>query len=59
MREKAAEEAEVSDQADLEKCIKQHVPIVVRRLKFLLCHQVTDLYIAGNATRNTNPKDIK
>ena len=53
------EAEEASDQADQEKCIKQHVQIVVRKLKYPLCLQATDLYIAGNATRNINRRDIK
>ncbi len=60
MKEEAAHvAAEASDPADREKCIRQHVLIAVRKLKFLLCHQVTDLYIAGNATRSISQKDIK
>ncbi len=51
--------AGASDPADQEKCTKQHVLTAVRKLKYLLCHRVTDLYIAGNATRNTNQRDIK
>ncbi len=53
------EEAEDSDQADQEKCIKQHAQIAARKLKYLLHLLATDLYIAGNATRNTNQRDIK
>jgi len=44
---------------DQEKCIKQHVQTVIRKLKYLLYPQATDLYIAGNATRNINRRDIK
>jgi hypothetical protein len=51
--------AEASDPADQEKCIKQRVQIAVRKLKYLLYHLVTDLYIAGNAIRSTSQKDIK
>lgn len=51
--------AEASDPADQEKCIRQHVLIAVRKLKFLLCHRVTDLYIAGTATRSISQRDIK
>ena len=55
----ASVETEVSDQADQEKCIKQHVQIAVRKLKYPLCHQATDLYIAGNVIRSTSQRDIK
>ena len=45
--------------ADQEKCIKQLVQIANRKLKYPLCHQAIDLFIAGNATRSTNQRDIK
>jgi len=45
--------------ADQEKCIKQHVQIAVRKPKYHLFPQEIDLYIAGNATRIINRKDIK
>jgi len=51
--------AEASDPADPEKCIKQLVQIAVRKLKYLLYHLVTDLYIAGNAIRSISQRDIK
>ncbi len=52
-------EAEASDPADQEKCIKQHVQTASRKLKYLLCHQATDRYIAENVTRSTSQQDIK
>ena len=55
----AEEAAEVSDQAVQEKCTKQLALTANRRPKYLLYHPVTDLYIAGNATRNTNHRDIR
>ena len=51
--------AEASDPADQEKCIKQHVLIASRKLKYPLCHQATDRYIAENAIRNTSQRDIE
>ena len=57
IEEAAAEEA-VSDQAVHERCIKQLVQIVMKKLKFLLCPVVTDLCTARNATKNINPRDI-
>ncbi len=60
MKEEAASaEAEDSDRVDQEKCIKQHVQIAARRLKYHLYLRATDLYIVGNATRNINRRDIK
>jgi hypothetical protein len=43
---------------DPEKCTKQRVQIVNRKLKYPLCHQAIDLFIAGNATQSTNQRDI-
>ena len=57
--EAASAEIEVSDQADQEKCIKQHVLIASRKLKYPLCHQATDRYIAEIATRNISQQDTK
>ncbi len=58
MKEEAASaEAETSE--DQEKCIKQHVQIAVRKLKYLLYPQAIDLSIAGNATKAINQRDIK
>ena len=54
-----AVEAEASDPADQEKCIKQHAQTASRKLKYLLCHQAIDRYIAENATRNISQQDIK
>jgi hypothetical protein len=51
--------AEASDPVDREKCIRQLVLIAVRKLKYLLYHLVTDLYIAGNVIRSISQKDIK
>ena len=51
-------EAEAST-ADREKCIKQHVLIAIKKQKYLLYRQVTDLFIAGNVTRNINQRDIE
>ena len=51
--------AEASDQADQEKCIKQHVLIASRKLKYPLCPQATDRYIAGNVIRSTSQRDIE
>ena len=53
------EEGAVSDQAVQEKCIKQLVPTADRKPKYLSSHPVTDRYIAGNATRNTDQRDIR
>jgi hypothetical protein len=52
-----AEEA-VLDQAVQERCIKQLVQTVKKKLKFLLCPVVTDLCTAKNVTKNINPRDI-
>ena len=57
--EAVAAAAEVSDPADREKCTKQHVQIANRKQRYLLYHLVTDLFIAGNVTQNTNQRDIK
>ena len=57
--EAASVEIEVSGPADQEKCIKQHVLIAVRKLKYPLCHQATDPCIAGNVIRSTSQRDIK
>jgi hypothetical protein len=51
--------AGASDQADQEKCIKQHAQIAVRKQKCHLCHPAIDQSIAENATRNINQRDIK
>jgi hypothetical protein len=53
-----AAEAEVSA-ADQEKCTKQLVLIANRKQRYLLYHQATDPFIAGNVTRSTNQRDIK
>lgn len=52
------EEAEEAVSAAQERCIKQPVQTVAKKLKYLSYHQVTDLYIAGTASRNTNQRDI-
>ncbi len=57
--EAASAEIEVTDPADREKCIKQHVLIASRKLKYPLCPQATDRYIAGNAIRNISQRDIE
>ncbi len=57
--EAASAEIEVLDQADREKCIKQHVLIASRKLKYPLCPQATDRYIAGNVIRNISHRDIE
>ena len=45
--------------ADREKCIRQHVLIAIKKQRYLLYHQATDPYIAGNVIRNINQRDIK
>jgi hypothetical protein len=50
---------EASDPADQEKCIKQHAQIAVRKLKYPLCPQATDRYIAEIVIRSTSLSDIK
>ena len=55
----AAAAAEILGPADQEKCTKQLVQIVTKKQRYLLYHQATDPFIAGNATRNTNQRDIK
>jgi hypothetical protein len=45
--------------AGQEKCTKQHAQIANRKQKYLSYHLVTDLYIAENATLNTNQRDIR
>jgi len=56
----AAEAVAAEDSAaDQEKCTKQHVRIANRKQKYLLYHLVIDLYIAENATQNTNQRDIR
>ena len=57
--EAASAEIEVSDPADQEKCIKQHVLIASRKLKYPLCPQVTDRYIAEIVIRSTSHRDIE
>ena len=52
----AAAEAALAAQ---ERCIKQPVQTVAKRQKYLSFHQVTDLFIAGNAIRSINPKDFR
>jgi hypothetical protein len=59
MTEAVAAAAEVSDLADQEKCTKQLVQIVNKKQRYLLYHQATDPFIAGNVTQNTNQRDIK
>ena len=62
MIDEAASEAEeaaaVSDQAVHAKCIKQLAQTANRKPKYLSYHPVTDLCIAGIATRNINHRDI-
>ncbi len=41
-----------------ERCTKQSVQTVVRRLKYPSFHPATDLYTVRNATRNINQRDI-
>jgi hypothetical protein len=53
------EEAAVLDPAVQERCTRQPVQTAVRKLKYLSSHPVTDRYIAGNATRNINQRDIE
>ena len=48
-----------SGPADREKCIRQHVLIAIKKQRYLLYHQATDPYIAGNVIRNINQRDIK
>jgi hypothetical protein len=50
---------EASDPADPEKCTKQRVLTANRKQRYLLYHQATDLYIAGNVTRNISHRDIE
>jgi hypothetical protein len=57
--EEAAVAAAVSDQAVQEKCTRQLALTANRKPKYLLYHPATDLYIAGNATRNINHRDIR
>jgi len=57
--EAASAEIEVLDPADQEKCIKQHVLIASKKLKYPLCPQATDRYIAENVIRNTSHRDIE
>jgi hypothetical protein len=57
IEEVAAEEA-VSDRAVHERCIKQLVQTVVKKLKFLLYPVLIDRCTAKNATKNINPRDI-
>jgi hypothetical protein len=42
-----------------EKCTKQLVQTANRKLKYPSSHQVTDRYIAGNATRTIDQRDFK
>lgn len=62
--EEAAEEAAVTvaaavalDQAVHERCIKQLVQTVSRKLKYLLNLVVTDLCTAENVSKNINLQD--
>jgi len=50
--------AEISDRAVHARCIKQLAQTANRKPKCLLYHPVTDLCIAGIATRNINHRDI-
>jgi hypothetical protein len=52
-------EAVASDQVVQEKCTKQLVQTVSRKLKYLSCHPVTGQYTAENATRSTDQLDIR
>lgn len=52
-------EAVASDQVVREKCTKQLVQTVNRKLKYLSCHPVTGQYIAENATRSIDQLDIR
>lgn len=51
--------AEEVSAADQEKCTKQLVLIVNRKQRYLLYHQATDPFIAGNVTQSINQRDIK
>ena len=51
--------AEIIGPADQEKCTKQLVLIANRKQRYLLYHQATDPFIAGNVTRSTNQRDIE
>ena len=42
-----------------EKCTKQPVLIVIRKLKYHSSHPVIDQYTAGNATRTINQRDTE
>jgi len=59
MKEEAASAKEevALDQAVRERCTKQLVRTVVRKLKYLSSHPATDRYTARNATRNINQRD--
>ncbi len=60
MTEEAAAFAEAEASiADREKCIKQHVPTAIKKQRYLSYHQATDLFIAGNVTRNISQRDTK
>jgi len=52
-------EAVASDQVVREKCTKQLVRIVSRKLKYLLCHPVIGQYTAENAIRSIDQLDIR
>jgi len=52
-------EAVASDQVVREKCTKQLVQIVNRKLKYLSCHPVTGQYTVENATRSIDQPDIR
>jgi hypothetical protein len=55
----SAAAAEILGPADQEKCTKQHVQIVNKKQRYLLYHQATDPFIAGNVTQSTNQRDIE
>lgn len=52
-------EAVASGQAVREKCTKQLVQIVNKKLKYLSYHPVTGQFTAENATRNIDQPDIR
>jgi hypothetical protein len=59
MKEEAASaKKEVAlDRAVRERCTKQLVQTVVKKLKYLSSHPATDRYTVRNATRNINQRD--
>ncbi len=61
MKEEAAtaKEEVALDQEVRERCIKQLVQTVVRKLKYHSSHPAIDRYTARNATRNINQRNIR